>query len=66
MDVFYFVLEMEKTDVVESFYILLEDVGGEVVNVLEYFGLEFLDWFENLLVLFGNIGLEEETHDRRI
>lgn len=43
MDVFYFVLEVEKTDVVESFYILLEDVGGEVVNVLEYFGLEFLD-----------------------
>lgn len=57
MDMLNLVLEIEQGNIIEFLNIFFEDVSGEVVDVLEYFGLQLLDAFEYLIILFRHIGL---------
>lgn len=66
MYMFYFVFEVEKRDVVESLYVFFQEIAGEVLDVLKYFSFQFLDGFVNVVVLLGDVGLEEETDHARL
>ncbi len=63
MDMLDFILKMKKTYIVESFDIFFENVGGKIMNVLEYFRFKFLNRLQNLLILLGNIGFKEKAHN---
>lgn len=60
---FDLILKVEEADIVEFLDVLLEYVGAEIMNILEYLDLELLDAFVDLIILLRDVRLEEESHD---
>lgn len=54
---FDLILKVEETDIVEFLYVLLEYVGAEIMDILEYLDLELLDAFVDLIILLRDVRL---------
>lgn len=57
MNMFDLILKVEETDIVEFLDVLLEYVGAEIMDILEYLDLELLDAFVDLIILLRDVRL---------
>jgi hypothetical protein len=57
VNMFDLILKVEETDIVELLYVLLEYVGAEIMDILEYLDLELLDAFVDLIILLRDVRL---------
>lgn len=55
MNMLNFIFEIEQTNIVEFLYILFEDIRAKIMYVFEYFSLEFLNAFLDVVILLSYV-----------
>jgi hypothetical protein len=55
MNMLNFIFEIEQTDIVEFLYVLFEDIRAKIMYVFEYFSLEFLNAFLDVVILLSYV-----------